>query len=64
MRWQERMNHYTPYTKVDVKLQWATHSYTLFVKADNITCHRYYDLGAVQQPGIWVMAGGSISLGL
>ena len=64
VRWQERMNHYTPYTKVDVKLQWATHSYTLFVKADNITCHRYYDLGAVQQPGIWVMAGGSISLGL
>ena len=64
VRWQERMNHYSPYTKVDVKLQWTAPYYALYVKADNITCHRYYDLGAVRQPGIWVMAGGSISFGL
>lgn len=64
VRWQERMNHYSPYTKVDVKLQWTAPHYSLYVKADNITCHRYYDLGAVRQPGIWVMAGGSISFGL
>ena len=64
VRWQERMNHYTPYTKVDVKLQWTAPTYSLYVKADNITCHRYYDLGSVLQPGIWVMAGGSITIGL
>ncbi len=64
VRWQERMNNYTPYTKVDVKLQWTAPRYTLYVKADNITCHRYYDLGNVLQPGLWVMAGGSITIGL
>ena len=64
MRWQERMNHYSPYTKVDVKLQWTAPAYTLYVKADNLTCHRYYDLGAVKQPGLWIMAGGSIKIGL
>ncbi len=64
LRWQERMNHYMPYTKVDVKVQWTQPRYSLYVKADNLTCHRYYDLGAVRQPGLWVMAGGSISFGL
>lgn len=64
VRWQERMNNYSPYTKVDVKLQWTAPTYTLYVKADNLTCHRYYDLGAVKQPGLWIMAGGSIKIGL
>lgn len=64
VRWQERMNHYSPYTKVDLKLQWTAPSYTLYVKADNITCHRYYDLGAVRQPGIWIMAGGTAHIDL
>ena len=60
VRWQERMNHYTPYTKIDARVQWDGGNYKLFVKADNITSHRYYDLGGVQQPGIWIMAGGSM----
>mgnify|MGYP003185991101 FL=1 len=62
VRWQERMNNYSPYTKVDVKLMWTAPSYSLYVKADNITCHRYYDLGAVRQPGLWIMAGGSVRI--
>ncbi len=62
VRWQQRMNHYTPYTKVDAKLQWTAPKYNIFVKADNITCHRYYDLGGVQQPGLWVMAGASVKI--
>ena len=64
VRWQQRMNNYSPYTKVDVKLMWTAPSYRLYVKADNITCHRYYDLGAVRQPGLWIMAGGSVRIGL
>lgn len=64
VRWQERMNHYSPYTKVDLKLQRSAPSYTLYVKADNITCHRYYDIGGVRQPGIWIMAGGTARIGL
>ena len=43
VRWQQRMNGYHPYTKVDCKLMWDEKKYNIFVKADNITCHRYYD---------------------
>ena len=64
VRWQERMNNYSPYTKVDCKLQWTAPTYSLYLKTDNLTCHRYYDLGAVKQPGLWLMAGGSLKLGL
>lgn len=63
VRWQQRMNGYHPYTKVDCKLMWDEKKYNIFVKADNITCHRYYDLTAVKQPGLWIMAGASINLG-
>ena len=63
VRWQQRMNGYSPYTKVDCKLMWDEKKYSIYVKADNITCHRYYDLAAVKQPGLWIMAGASINLG-
>ena len=63
VRWQQRMNGYHPYTKVDCKLMWDEKKYNIFVKADNITCHRYYDLIAVKQPGLWIMAGASVNLG-
>ncbi len=63
VRWQQRMNGYHPYTKVDCKLMWDEKKYNVYVKLDNITCHRYYDLTAVKQPGLWVMAGVSLNLG-
>ena len=62
VRWQQRMNGYHPYAKVDGKLMWQAPTYTLYVKADNITAHRYYDIGGVSQPGLWLMAGGSINI--
>lgn len=62
LRWQQRMNGYHPYTKIDCKVMWNTKTYDLYVKLDNLTCHRYYDLTAVKQPGLWVMAGASIKL--
>ena len=62
LRWQQRMNGYHPYTKIDCKLMWEGGKYDLFVKADNLTAHRYYDLGSVKQPGLWIMAGASIKL--
>ncbi|MBR1688032.1 MAG: TonB-dependent receptor [Prevotella sp.] len=64
LRWQERMNGYHPYWKLDAKLQWTAPSYSLYVQADNLTAHRYYDIGGVRQPGLWLMAGGSIRLKL
>jgi len=59
-RWQERLNGFHPYAKIDAKLSWNTARYSLYIKADNLTCHRYYDLGGVLQPGLWMMVGGKI----
>lgn len=62
LRWQQRMNGYHPYAKFDGMLQWTERHYQLYVKADNITAHRYYDLGGVKQPGLWIMGGSKVSL--
>ena len=62
LRWQQRRNGYHPYCKVDAKLMWSTPHYNIYVKADNLTAHRYYDIGGVRQPGLWVMAGMSVTL--
>ena len=65
-RWQERVGSYVfegnlvpyrPYSILDAKLQWDAQRYQLYIQATNLTNHRYYDLGSVPQPGIWVMAG-------
>ena len=61
-RWQQRENGHHPYWKIDGKVEWRQHNYELFIKADNITDHKYYDFGNIPQPGIWLMAGGSLKL--
>ncbi|MBP5631027.1 MAG: TonB-dependent receptor, partial [Bacteroidaceae bacterium] len=72
-RWQERVGSYVsggrlvgyhPYAMLDAKIQWDAPRYQLFVQATNITNHRYYDLGSVPQPGIWVMTGARFRLSL
>ena len=72
-RWQERVGNYVsagnlvpyhPYAMLDAKIQWEASRYQLYVQATNITNHRYYDLGSVPQPGIWVMAGARFRLSL
>ena len=60
LRWQRRMNGYHPYAKIDGKLLWTARRFSLFLQADNLTAHRYYDLGGVRQPGLWIMAGGNV----
>lgn len=62
LRWQQRMNGFHPYTKVDLRLNWDEKTYNIYVKLDNLTAHRYYDIGAVKQPGLWAMAGVNINL--
>ncbi|ALO48295.1 TonB-dependent receptor plug domain-containing protein [Hoylesella enoeca] len=64
LRWQQRMNGYHPYTKIDCKVQWDVPTYNLYIRADNLTAHRYYDIGGVKQPGLWLMVGGAIKLEL
>lgn len=72
-RWQERVGSYLsggelvpyhPYAMLDAKLQWEAPRYQVYLQATNLTNHRYYDLGSVPQPGIWVMAGMKVKLAL
>lgn len=60
LRWQQRMNGYHPYAKLDCKVMWDAAHYQVYVMADNITCHRYYDIGGVRQTGLWIMAGMAV----
>ena len=68
---------YHPYWLLDAKLLWSMPEDSgsksqlsacnfqlseLYVQATNLTNHRYRDLGAVPQPGIWVMAGARVRL--
>ena len=55
-----RLSSYHPYATLDVKLLWKARCYDLFVQGTNITDHKYYDLGNIPQPGICVMAGGTL----
>ena len=63
-RWQERMNGYHPYAKLDCKLSWQHPVYDLYLQADNITNHAYYDYGGVLQPRLWIMAGATLRINL
>ena len=66
IRLQDRMGNYvssdqlvcySTYANLDLKLQWTTSHYNIFLQGTNITDNRYYDLGNVPQPGIWIMVG-------
>ena len=66
VRLQDRMGNYISdgvlvnyktYATLDMKLQWTAPHYNFFVQGTNITNNKYYDLGNVPQPGIWIMGG-------
>ena len=52
-----KLKSYDTYATLDLKLQWTAPHYNIFVQGTNITNKKYYDLGNVPQPGIWIMAG-------
>lgn len=74
-RWQDRMGSYIryvdssdkvgtltpyhPYAILDLRIQWKTPKYQLYVEGNNLTDHTYYDYGNVPQPGFWIKVGGS-----
>ena len=75
LRWQDRMGgyvdaksknlvSYSPYTTLDLKLQWDEPKWLVYVQATNLTNKRYYDLGNVRQPECWVLAGARVKLNL
>ncbi len=60
---------YRPYSLLDLRVNYAFFSTllsqkgtdgSLFLEVSNLTNHRYYDLGNVLQPGIWLMTGVKI----
>ena len=53
---------YQPYATLDLKLQWTERRWIVYVQGTNITNNRYYDLGNVRQPGIWVLAGARFNV--
>lgn len=61
-KWHSSLTPYSPYAQLDVKLRWNTRRYTLFLEGNNLTSHRYYDIGNVIQPGFWFMAGGTLNI--
>ena len=42
---------------LDLKIQWTLPHSTLYVQANNLTNHSYYDHPNVLQPGLWIMGG-------
>lgn len=55
---------YGTFGTLDLKLQWTKNIYTLYVQANNLTNHKYYDFANIQQPGIWFMSGMKINIDL
>ena len=49
--------YYGTFATIDLKLQWIAAHYTVYVKASNLTDHRYYDYPNVLQPGLWLLGG-------
>ena len=59
-----QLQSYHPYATLDLKVQWSGKQYELYVSGNNLTNHRYYDLGNIPQPGICIMAGARWRLNL
>lgn len=57
----ERQDYGTT-THLDLKFQWVDRHYTLFLKANNLTSRKYYDIANVKQPGFWFMGGVSVKI--
>ncbi len=49
--------NYRPYGLLDLRVQWTQGRWTAYAEGNNLTSHRYVDLGNVVQPGFWCMAG-------
>ncbi len=73
LRYQDRAGSYTgtdglvydyePYVLTDARLEWKKGRIKVFLEGNNLTDKTYIDYGCVPQPGIWGIAGFSISTG-
>lgn len=58
--YQASKKSYSPYGLLSLKLIWSQKNYEIYLDADNLTSKKYYDIGNVRQPGLWMMAGAKI----
>jgi iron complex outermembrane receptor protein len=78
-RWQDRAGSYTkyensqtngveapyrPFSLLDVKFNQKIENMNIFLNINNVFDVYYFDLGSVLQPGIWVIGGIQLNLGL
>lgn len=54
---------YGSYATLDMKIQWTHPRYSVYLQANNLTNHPYYDFANVKQPGAWLMAGVKCRIG-
>lgn len=54
--------NYHPYSLLNAKMQWTLPRWQVYLKANNLTAHRYYDIGNVLQPGLWLTAGVRVEI--
>ena len=77
MRWQEREGTHLeyrgteavqranrPYCLLDLKLRWTKPTYDVYASFENLTSHRYYDIGTVPQPGFTFLIGANYRFAL
>ncbi len=53
---------YEPFVTVDMRLQWLADKYMVYLDINNVFNKKYFDIGNVLQPGIWVKAGIKIDI--
>lgn len=52
---------YEPYGIVDLRLSWDDKHYTIYAEASNLFDQKYYDLGNIEQPGLWIKGGVKVN---
>ena len=58
----DKLVRYKPYGLVDMRLSWDDRRFSLYAEANNLLDVEYYDLGNVEQPGLWVKFGVDVKL--
>ncbi len=58
----ESQKEYESFVTVDMRLQWPAEKYMVYLDINNLFNKQYFDIGSVQQPGIWVKAGIKINI--
>ena len=54
--------NYHPYSLLNAKVQWNEPRWQIYLSGNNLTAHRYYDIGNVLQPSIWLTAGVKVKI--